>query len=70
MECHYLSCVIVVEQIWNLCLEVQVKMEDTEKSSDDAHKKANLLEELGDLCCKLKAYAPALKFFGEQVRET
>lgn len=32
-----------------------------------AREKAALYDKLGDLCCVVKAYAPAVKFYGKQV---
>lgn len=42
-------------------------LEVEEKGTGQAREKEALYEKLGDLCCKVKAYAPAIKFYGEQV---
>ena len=37
------------------------------KGAGYSREKATLYERLGDLCCDVKAYSPALKFYGKQV---
>ena len=49
-------------------------MAEVEKSSDGEdgtlENKARLYDKLGDLCCGLKAYSSAVKFYGKQVRHS
>jgi hypothetical protein len=36
----------------------------------EAREKAALYDKLGDICCAVKAYPPAIKFYGKQVSTT
>ncbi len=37
------------------------------ESKDDSKGKVHIYEKLGDLCCKIKSYSSAIKFYGKQV---
>lgn len=51
----------IVRMILYYSLEVE------KKGTGHAREKARLYDKLGDLCCGLKAYPPAVKFYGKQV---
>ena len=47
-------------------LQYSSEVEDVE--ADEVEKKLKLYDRLGDLCCSLRAYTAAVKFYGQQVR--
>lgn len=55
-------CVCVVRKVLYYSLEAEKK-----GTEQQAREKAALYDKLGDLCCELKAFPGAVKFYGKQV---
>lgn len=54
--------------VWYVVRKVlYYSLEAEKRSTKQAREKAALYDKLGDLCCELKAYPAAMKFYGKQV---
>ena len=59
--CFALSLTLVVRKV----LQHSAEVENTDLEETEA--KLKLCEKLGDLCCHLKAYSEAIRFYKQQV---
>ena len=61
---------LVMSVVTSVVRKILYFVDELEKkgTSMDGREKAQLYDKLGDLCCALKAYPAAVKFYNKQVR--